>query len=130
MQYKIRYSWTSHLSEEGLIQEYVQSDMLVFVSTLEGFGMPIVEAQSIGRPVVTSAVSAMPEVTGDGACLVDPFNVSAIRQGIKQVLSETQYKEALVQKGFENVKKYQVANVAQQYYKLYQEIYSDNVRRK
>lgn len=123
-QYKIRYSWASHLSEEDLIKEYIQSDVLVFVSTLEGFGMPIVEAQSIGRPVVTSNISSMPEVAGEGACLVDPFNVDAIRQGIKKVLSETQYQEELVQKGFENVKRYQVANVAQQYYKLYQKIFT------
>lgn len=123
-QNNIDFSWTSHLSEEELIREYEQSDILVFVSTLEGFGMPIIEAQSIGRPAVTSNISSMPEVAGEGACLVDPLDTSAIRAGIMQVISDQHYRESLIQKGFENVKKYQVEHIAQQYYQLYRKIYN------
>lgn len=123
IKHKIDYSWVSHLSENELIREYAQCDALVFVSTLEGFGMPIVEAQAIGRPVITSAVSAMPEVAGEGACLVDPFDVSMIREGIDQVLKDESYRNSLVQKGFINVQQYQVKQVADQYHQLYRQLF-------
>ncbi|MDF9798344.1 glycosyltransferase involved in cell wall biosynthesis [Catalinimonas alkaloidigena] len=121
--YKIDFSWDSHLSEERLIHEYVKSDVLVFVSTLEGFGMPIVEAQAVGRPVITSNISSMPEVAGEGAFLADPFDIASIREGVCKVIADQSYRENLIQKGFENVKKYQVKAIAQRYADLYQEIY-------
>ena len=60
----------------------MNTDILSFVSTYEGFGMPIVEANAIGRVVVTSNVLSMPEVAGNAAHLVDPFDVNSIREGI------------------------------------------------
>ena len=128
-QHGIDYSVAANLTERELIQEYTMCDMLLFTSLLEGFGMPIVEAQSIGRPVVTSNVSSMPEVAGEGACLVDPFDISAIKEGITRVLTDQDYRDSLVQKGFENVRKYQIDHVARQYDQLYQEVYRTNAIR-
>jgi glycosyltransferase involved in cell wall biosynthesis len=97
-------------------------DLLVFASTFEGFGLPIVEAQATGRPVVTSNIMSMPEVAGDAACLVDPFNVSSIREGVLKVINDSDYRNALVKAGFENVKRFQPEQIARQYAELYHEL--------
>ena len=101
---------------------YEEADIVTLMSTLEGFGMPIVEAQAVGRVVVTSNVSSMPEVAGDGACLVDPLDVSAIRAGIRKVIDDDGYREDLVRRGFENVKRFDPERIAQQYLDLYRRI--------
>jgi len=62
------------------------SSCLVFASTYEGFGVPILDAFNCSVPVVTSNVSSMPEVAGDAAVLVDPYDVNSIAEGIKKAL--------------------------------------------
>src|SRR5262245_25129314 len=78
---RLEYSFKWRLSESEIVDEYVQSDAVLLVSTYEGFGLPIVEANAVGRPVITSNIWSMPEVAGDAACLVDPFNVQSIQNG-------------------------------------------------
>jgi glycosyltransferase involved in cell wall biosynthesis len=67
---------------------YAESELLLYPSLYEGFGLPILEAFYFGTPVVTSNISAMPEVAGNAAELVDPSSVESIRQGIKNILRE------------------------------------------
>ena len=110
------------LSNEELRQAYIHSDMLVFCSTLEGFGLPILEAQATGRPVVTSNVSSMPEVAGSAASFADPSNVSSIRQSILKVISNDAFRNALIEKGFANIKRFDVKKVTQMYVDLYKEV--------
>lgn len=120
------YKTYSNLSEDELIEQYRKCDILTFVSTLEGFGMPIIEAQAIGRPVITSNISAMPEVAGPGgACLVNPHSTNSIRNGILKIIEDTAYRDRLVSAGFENVKKYNIKSVTMQYYKLYDKVYNN-----
>ena len=64
---EVQYSSVAAIPDAQLVQEYRDSDMLVFASTYEGFGLPIAEAQATGRPVVTSRICSMPEVAGDAA---------------------------------------------------------------
>ena len=59
--------WRERLTDEELLVAYQQCDLLLFPSLSEGFGMPIIEAQAVGRPVITSNCSSMPEVAGEGA---------------------------------------------------------------
>ena len=87
--------------------------------------MPILEAQTVGRPVVTSGVSSMPEVAGDAACLVDPTDVAAIRAGVQRVIDDTTFRATLVERGFENVKRFGSEAVARQYADLYAEVLRD-----
>jgi glycosyltransferase involved in cell wall biosynthesis len=96
--------------------------MVLFASTYEGFGLPIIEAQATGRPVVTSRVTAMPEVAGDGACLVDPYDVASIRSGVLRVLGDRGYRDSLVHRGFENVRRFEPGRIAAQYARLYEEV--------
>lgn len=110
------------LSLEALVEQYVQSDMLVFASTYEGFGLPIVEAQAVGRPVVTSNILSMPEVAGDAACLVDPFDVASIRAGIVRLIQDAAYRGRLVEAGFHNAARFRGDAVAEAYAAVYREV--------
>lgn len=123
--YQIDYENYVGLSREELITQYAEADMLVFVSTYEGFGLPIVEAQAVGRPVVTSNLQSMPEVAGQAAYLVDPFNVASIHAGVMKVIEDVTYRERLIEKGYCNVERFRTASVAERYAALYRKIATD-----
>jgi glycosyltransferase involved in cell wall biosynthesis len=110
------------IDDAGMLAAYHRCDMLLFASTLEGFGMPIVEAQAVGRPVVTSNYSAMPEAAGDGACLVDPFDPASIRAGVECVINDKNYRDELVRRGFVNAQRFSIAKIAAAYAEIYREV--------
>jgi glycosyltransferase involved in cell wall biosynthesis len=118
------YSWA--LSDHEILQKYNQADIITLVSTYEGFGMPILEGQATGRPVITSNVLSMPEVAGDAACIVDPYSIESIRQGFERIIGNKEYREQLIQKGFENIKRFNPHDIAMQYFELYKSIASQN----
>ncbi len=120
----LEYSSLSNISDEQIVDEYRHCDILVFASTYEGFGLPIIEAQATGRPVVTSNILSMPEVSGDAACLVDPFDVASIRAGILKIIKNAAYREDLVRRGFENVKRFRTKRIARQYADIYYELFN------
>lgn len=110
------------LSQEEIIECYQEADLLAFVSTYEGFGLPILEAQAMGCPVITSNVASMPEVAGEGALLVDPFSVESIRGGIQKVIKDEELRSNLIKKGIENTKRFESEAIAEQYNSLYKQI--------
>lgn len=114
----------NNLSIEALYKEYIQCDIVSFVSTFEGFGMPIVEANCVERVVITSSISSMPEVAGNAACLVNPFDVEDIRNGILKIIHDKNYREQLLDNGRHNRKRFDETVIAGAYYKLYQLITS------
>jgi glycosyltransferase involved in cell wall biosynthesis len=118
----IRFTAFEGLSEDQMTQRYEACDILVFPSEYEGFGLPIIEAQKAGRPVITSQISPMKEVSGNGAHLVDPFDPDSIREGILKLTRDENYRSMLVEKGFENVRKYAPEIIAAQYMNLYQKM--------
>jgi glycosyltransferase involved in cell wall biosynthesis len=115
----IEYSNVVNISNEALKQQYIDADLLAFVSTYEGFGMPIVEAQIVGRPVITSNLLSMPEVAGGAALLIDPYNIAEIKQGLLKIISDEIYRNALVEKGRENAIRFSVDTITAQYAELY-----------
>ena len=118
----IDYKISVNLTNEQMYNAYQEADALLFCSTIEGFGMPILEAQSVGRVVITSNISSMPDVAGDGACLVDPLSISDIRKGIEQVWHDDNYRNALINKGLKNIHRFNSETVAQQYEAVYEKI--------
>ncbi len=118
----VEYETYQNLSRQQVVALYQSCDLVCFASTYEGFGMPILEAQSIGRPVLTSDISPMVEVAGEGAIRVDPFDVSSIRNGLERLLTQPELRNELVKKGFENVENYSATAIAAQYAEVYREV--------
>ena len=111
------------LSDTDLIDRYKNADIVYFASTFEGFGMPILEAQALGLPVITSTISPMKEVAGqNGACLVNPYVSSEIRNGIINILSDITYRESFIHFGLQNVELYTIQKVAQLHIDLYRKM--------
>jgi glycosyltransferase involved in cell wall biosynthesis len=96
--------------------------MVVFASLYEGFGLPILEAQAMGRPVITSNFGAMREAAGDGALLVDPYSVEEIRDAILRIKREPALREDLIAKGLRNAAKYRADAVAERYAGIYRRL--------
>lgn len=94
----------------------------VFPSLYEGFGLPPLEAMASGTPVVTSNVSSLPEVVGDAAVLVNPENVFDIARGIRDVLVDERLRADLVQRGYDQVRRFSWATAARQVLEIYREV--------
>jgi glycosyltransferase involved in cell wall biosynthesis len=118
----ITWSARAKLPSAEVVAAYRNCDFLLFPSTYEGFGLPIVEAQATGRPVVTSNVCSMPEVAGAGARLVDPFDVNSIREGVLEVIGDAAYRRRLIENGFRNVFRFSAETIARQYVDVYEEL--------
>jgi glycosyltransferase involved in cell wall biosynthesis len=118
--------WTSEegVSDDRLRQAYAEADVILFPSTYEGFGMPIVEAQATARPVVTSDRAPMNEVAGGAACLVDPEDAASIRAGLERVLTDAAYRDELVKKGLVNRERFRPAVAAEAYARVYRDLES------
>lgn len=118
----VEFSNVYDLSDDEMAEAYTASDVLVFVSMSEGFGLPIIEAQATARPVVTSMLSPMIEVAGGAAVYVDPFDVSSIRLAIQQVLDDEQLYEDLVRRGLENARRFAASGIGKRYADLYESV--------
>jgi glycosyltransferase involved in cell wall biosynthesis len=115
----VEWSSAGSLSSDELVLEYRRSDALLFVSTYEGFGLPIVEAQAIGLPVITSDMAPMKDVAGGGAILVNPYDEAEIRQGLQALLSSPGLAHRLVDEGRRNVESFDVRVIAEAYSDVY-----------
>jgi glycosyltransferase involved in cell wall biosynthesis len=91
--------FTGRVEEEDLQQLLGAAFASLYVSTFEGFGIPIIEAFQAGVPVITSNVSAMPEVAGDGALLVNPMAMESIAEAMLMLSTQPQLREDLIAKG-------------------------------
>lgn len=118
----IRYREYFGLGRDEVVKLYQQCDIVSFVSLYEGFGLPVLEGQAIGRPVLTSNIAPMNEVSGGAALHVDPTKVEEIRAALMRLLQDAPLREKLVSDGFENVRKYSAQAVAAQYYDLYNKV--------
>ncbi len=121
-QHDIDFSWAARLSEAELQQEYAEADALLFCSTLEGYGMPIIEAQTIGVPVITSDRSPMRETAGGGALLANPDDPSDIRRAVVELLDNATQRESHVQLGLANAQRCSASASAEAHAKLYERL--------
>jgi glycosyltransferase involved in cell wall biosynthesis len=117
-----RVIFTGFITEDELDNLLRSARLLIYPSLYEGFGIPILEAMMVGTPVVTSQVTAMPEVAGDAALLVDPLDVHAMAQAMQRVLSDKKLRQSLVRKGRERARPYTWESTCSQYCDMYEEL--------
>ncbi|WP_258102286.1 glycosyltransferase family 4 protein [Marinoscillum pacificum] len=115
--HKIKHENLLDLDLEQLIIEYNKASLVTFISTSEGFGLPLLEAQVTGTPVITSDIEPMRAISNGCATLTDPYSISDIRQSIVKLLSED--KEHLIISGLNNAKSYSANSIASDYYNYY-----------
>jgi glycosyltransferase involved in cell wall biosynthesis len=93
-----------------------------YVSNFEGFGLPVLEAMRLKVPVITSNTSALPEVAGEAALLVDPTSVTEIAHAYTQIYSDHLLRQLLIQKGSEQIKKFTWENTEEGIWKVLTEV--------
>lgn len=120
--WQIRYENKFNLTTAQIYEQYVRCDLVTFISTFEGFGMPIIEANWVERPVIAGNNSSMIDVAGNAAFLVDAYSVADIRRGIERILSDRQLRGRLIEEGRVNRERFSAARIANMYYELYLEI--------
>ena len=107
---------------ETLAVLYRLASVFVFPSLYEGFGLPPLEALASGTPVVTSNASSLPEVVGDAAVLVDPYDADSIAEGMRKVLTDPVLRESLREKGLARANDYSWAQSIQQIHQVYMDV--------
>ena len=118
----IKYRNLVSIKMKKLIYEYYNSDILLFPSNYEGFGVPILEAQTIGRPVITSNLEPMISIAGEGAFFVNPKKPKEISEAIKTIIKNEKLRLSKINKGFINVKRYKNSIILNEHLKVYKEV--------
>lgn len=126
-----RAKWSSNIRVPGYITHEEKIALLedslffVFPSLWEGFGLPVLEAASMGVPVLTSKVSSLPEVGGPGAHYVNPESVRSIQTGITTMVRSASKRQSLAKKGKEHAKQFTWARCAKDTAAVYKEVYEE-----
>jgi glycosyltransferase involved in cell wall biosynthesis len=114
--------FTGYVPEEDLPTLYSGADLFVFPSLYEGFGLPPLEAMACGTPVVCSNTSSLPEVVGDAAITVDPYDVKALADAMHRVLSDAALREELRAKGLARAKMFTWEKAARETLAVYEKV--------
>lgn len=117
-----RFVLPGYIKNQDLPAIYAQSEAFLYPSLRESFGIPILEAQASGAALVTSNTSSMPEVAGDGACLVDPNKPDEITRAVLKLLNDRTYREALIESGRKNARNFSWKRTAEQTLWVYNQI--------
>ena len=99
MKFSDEVVFSGRLNSEELVEVLGASLALTYVSYFEGFGIPIAEAFRCGIPVITSNVTSMPEVAGDAALLIDPFDPGSIARAMDKIANDEGFSQDLIRKG-------------------------------
>ena len=108
--------------DQDLPALYSEAACLAYPSLYEGFGFPVLEAMACGTPVVTSTISSMPEVAGEAALLVDPYDVEAIAAAIARALSDEALRRDLIRRGFRQAARFTWERTARQLREVYERV--------
>jgi glycosyltransferase involved in cell wall biosynthesis len=120
--YNLNYQVSSNLSNDEILEKYHNCDLVYFASYSEGFGLPILEAQATGRPVITSDREPMKTICSNGGALVNPDNHGDISKAINHIMSDENYRRSLIENGLANVKRFDINDIVNQYIETYHSI--------
>jgi glycosyltransferase involved in cell wall biosynthesis len=124
-----RSPWNHHihhlnyLSDEKVAYFYAQADVFVYPSHYEGFGLPVLEAMTLGAPVITSHTSSLPEVAGDAAIFIDPREPMQLAEAIFNVISDSSLRPSLISKGKERAQLFSWARTAKETLQAYRTLF-------
>jgi glycosyltransferase involved in cell wall biosynthesis len=113
---------TGYVNNSELPGIYSLADLFLYPSFRESFGIPILEAQACGTPVITSNTSSMPEVAGEGAMIIDPFNPEDIANAMIKIAEDPLFRKNLIAKGFANAQRFSWRAMAEKVLDIYTEI--------
>jgi glycosyltransferase involved in cell wall biosynthesis len=106
------------LAVQDIPKLYKGSLAVVFVSLSEGFGLPILEGMASGVPVLTSNITAMPEVAGGAAMLVDPYSLEELKVGLDRIVNDQGLRDELVEKGRERARRFEWQRSAAEFWSI------------
>ncbi|MGM0612199.1 MAG: glycosyltransferase family 4 protein [Bacteroidota bacterium] len=122
MQHKTDIIFSGRMNSEELRKAYGAAEALLYISYFEGFGIPIIEAYRCHTPVITSNVTSMPEVAGDGALYVDPFDNESVVKAIHKLRNDSELRKQLVNAGIEKSKQFSWDYTAKNIWKTIQDV--------
>jgi glycosyltransferase involved in cell wall biosynthesis len=117
-----RVACTGTVPADDLRCFYSHADLFVFPSRYEGFGLPVLEAMACGAPVITSNTTALPEVAGDAAILINPEDPEELAEAMIRVISDTRLRETLQGRGIERAREFTWGRTARQTLAVYREV--------
>lgn len=115
-----RYYYAGHVSNQQLNRYYNGAFCLIYPSAYEGFGIPVIEAQKAGCPVIAAKVSSIPEVMGDVSFLLPQLSVESVVEHVNQ-LKDSSFRKSLVEKGWQNMGRFTWDIMYEQVLKLYEQ---------
>ncbi len=120
---KDKVIFTGFAPHDDLPRFYNAATVFIYPSFYEGFGLPPLEAMSCKCPVITSNVSSIPEIVGDGAILINPFDTDEIKNAMEKVLSDENLRNEMSEKGYERSKLFSWEITAKETLNVYKELY-------
>lgn len=121
--YKINFINFYDVPYTQIVKAYQDCDLVSFPSTYEGFGLPILEANAAGRPILCSDLEVLHEVASDAAIYVNPNDTQSIHNGFMKLITDSSLRLNLIDNGFQNIKRFSPENIASQYNELYKLLY-------
>ena len=118
---QVDYQWQiySDISVEEMVALYGSADIISFPSSYEGFGMPVVEGNAVGRIVIAGDIPVLHEVSGEAACFVNPSDIKLLHESFEKIISDSAYREKICELGLINAKRFEITNIANQYTRIY-----------
>jgi glycosyltransferase involved in cell wall biosynthesis len=116
--------------DDQLLRDYYRkASLVVYPSLYEGFGLPPLEAMASGTPVVTSNTSSIPEVVGDAAIMVNPYDTEQLAEAIAKVLNDRELRSQMIENGLQQCRKFNWYRVARNTLSVYYDVYSQSAKR-
>jgi glycosyltransferase involved in cell wall biosynthesis len=122
-----RVKLTGYLPDADLPALYNAADLFCFPSLYEGFGLPVLEAMACGAPVLTSNTSSLPEVAGEAAVLVNPYNVPGIAAAMRRILSDPDLVADLRQRGLQRAAQFNWQRTALETIAVYEKVLGERL---